>query len=265
MRKLASCVLALWLLLGAGNLPVAHADGRVSAASCRALMWLHTQQLPDGSFGLRRPDGTGIPSASVTADTVYALALLGEAPAGPSWTPPGGRSALDALADLAPSYVGTDAGQAGKVARAVALAGGDPRQFGGMDLIGIIQAAYNPVTGRYHPNYLYRHTLAVEALLRSGVPVPPAALTALLQAQLASGGWFWSFDGQTGDVDTSGRVLQLLAGLAGVQAPAAFERCGHLHGGCSAPGWRLERRLLARTGQREFHGPDGGRAAGGRF
>ena len=135
---------------------------------------------------------------------------------------------MRALAALAPGYVYADAGQAGKVARAVALAGGNPRSFGGLDLIAIIQKSYDPATGRYHPMLLYRHTLAVEGLVRAGETPPPAALQALLNAQLADGGWFWSFDAEQSDVDSTGRVLQVLAGQAGVRAQfkpeAAFGR-----------------------------------------
>jgi hypothetical protein len=222
MRKLVVSILAVGLLLVV-SLPVAHAEERIDAAACRALMWLHTQQCGDGSFGFRRPDGTCTPSASATADAVYVLALVGENPDGAAWTV-GGKSALDALAELAPGYVFADAGQAGKVARAVALTGGDPRAFGGLDLIATINAAYDPATGRYHPNYLYRHTLAVEALLRAHEPVPDAALKALLAAQLNDGGWFWSFTGTQSDVDTTGRVMHLLGGVAGVAAPDAYDR-----------------------------------------
>ena len=185
-----------------------------------ALEWLHTQQLPDGSFGV-----SGRGSAGLTADVVYVLALAGEDPGGPAWTV-GGHSALDALAALAPSYAARDAGQAGKVARAVALAGGDPYHFAGLDLVSVIQAAYDSSTGRYHPTLLFRHTMAVEGLLRAGVAVPPEALAALFQAQLPDGGWFWAFDSQAGesDVDTTGRVLQVLAEHAGVRCAAAYAR-----------------------------------------
>jgi len=204
-----------------GGRPVFGTD--TAEAIQRAIAWLHAQQAADGSFGFRRPDGSAIPSASITADAVYVLALLGENPAGAAWTP-AGRSALDALATLAPTYVYNDAGQAGKVARAVARAGGDPRAFGGLDLVGVIQAAYDGATGRYHPALLYRHTLAVEGLLAAGAPPPQAALDALLQAQLPDGGWFWSFDGDESDVDSTGRVLQLLAGLLGWQCAPGYGR-----------------------------------------
>lgn len=216
-------LLIVFLLLIAGAPPAAAQDDTYAEAACRALSWLATQQGDDGSFGFTLATGVYQPSASTTADAVYVLALLGEDPAGSAWTR-GGHSALAALAALAPGYAGTDAGQAGKVARAAALAGADPRSFAGMDLIATIEAAYEPSTGRYHPALLFRHTLAVEGLLRSGVTVPQAALDALLDAQLADGGWFWSFDGEQSDMDTTGRVLHLLAGQAHIADAPVYDR-----------------------------------------
>jgi hypothetical protein len=242
--QVLALVLALGLLWSATVTP-GQAAGQNGAGSnatpqeitavCRALDWLHTQQLPDGGFGQRGPapsagkssNGGYRSSAGATADVVYALALLGEDPAGPSWTM-NGHSAMDALARLTPGYVNTDAGQAGKVASAVALAGKNPRAFAGIDLVKIIQDSYDPKTGRYHPMYEFRHTLAVEGLLRSGVRVPPAALDVLLKAQLPDGGWFWSFEGKKSDIDTTGRVLQVLAGVAKRQNPAAYGRAADL-------------------------------------
>ena len=230
MRPIGRVVLAAGLMLattlsqGRATLAAAPAGADGNLTACRAVRWLHTQQFPDGSFGLLLPNGTAVPSASVTADAVYVLALLGENPAGPAWTR-GGHSALDALASLTATFVYSDtghAGEAGKVARAVALAGGNPRDFGGFDLVSIIQAAYDPATGRYYPKLLYRHTIAMEGLLRSGQPVPPAAVTALLHAQLADGGWSWSFELLQSDVDTTGQVMQVLAGQAGQSASGAF-------------------------------------------
>ena len=90
------------------------------------------------------------------------------------------------------------------------------------------------------------HTLAVEALRRAGEPVPNAAVNALLAAQLPNGGWFWAFiePGQIdpgkdqSDVDTTGRVLQLLAGPLGLQClTATYGRAAaYLAGGQLASG-----------------------------
>jgi hypothetical protein len=205
-------VLFVLLLLGGTFLP-ARADDPVHDAITDALTWLHGKQATDGSFGGVRG----------TADAVYVLALLGEDPDGAAWSK-NGTSALEALEALADDYVTYGAGEAGKVLRAVALAGGDARDFAGHDLIALIEAAYDPATGRYHPDYLYRHTLAVEGLLRAGRPVPAAAYDALLAAQLPDGSWFWSFDGAVGDVDTTGRVLYLLAGPGRQRRPAAYAK-----------------------------------------
>jgi len=225
MQCAAGVLLALWLTMFSG-LPVARADDAVA----RAVAWLHTQQLADGSFG-----STTWGSASVTADVVYVLALAGEDPGGPAWTV-NGHSALDALAALTPGYIASgDAGQAGKVARAVAVAGRDPRNFAGTDVLRVIERAYDPATGRYHPTLLFRHTIAVEALLRAGEPVSAAAINALFGAQLPNGGWFWAFVESSqvdpaldqSDVDATGRGLQLLAQHAGL-------RCAHAYGRATA-------------------------------
>ena len=169
-RRLSIALVAVLLLAAFGLPPATAAEDPAQAA----VKWLKTQQLPDGSFG-----GPGKqPSAAITADVVYALALAGENVDGPEWTV-GGQSALDALAKMAPGYIGSDAGQAGKIARAVGAAGANPRSFGGMDVIAVIEKAYDAATGRYHPSFLFRQTLAMEGLQISGQPVPAAAYNAL--------------------------------------------------------------------------------------
>ncbi len=67
----------------------------------------------------------------------------------------------------------------------------------------------------------------MEGLKRAGEPVPAAAVNALLQAQLPDGGWFWSFDGEKSDVDTTGRVLQVLAGQMGVRCVSGYSRAAN--------------------------------------
>lgn len=204
-KSLIVLLLTLLALTPAAALPAAAVTDPVQAA----VQWLHTKQLPDGGFGV-----TSLASPAMTADVIYAISLAGEDPDSAAWTV-NGTSALDALAALAPTYAASDAGQAGKVARAVAAAGRNPRSFGGMDLIAVIEAAYDPATGRYHPDFQFRHTLAVEALQRAHETVPALAYTALREAQLPDGGWSWSFPdpGQSvppSDIDTTGRVLLVL-------------------------------------------------------
>ena len=72
MRKFL-ILASILVVLATGTAPLAQA---VDDPVQRAIAWLHTQQLADGSFG----------GASVTADVVYVLALAGENPAGLAWT-----------------------------------------------------------------------------------------------------------------------------------------------------------------------------------
>lgn len=219
MRSVAQ-ILTLVVVLTAGLGAPVHADDDASGAACRAISWLRGQQKSDGGFGVMEES-----SAAVTADVVYALVLLGEDVDGPRWTAASGKSALDALQALSlPTYATSDPGQAGKVTRAVAAAGANPRNFGGADLIKTIEGFYDPETGRYHSSWLFRHTLAIEGLLRSGERVPQAAYDALIDSQLGDGGWFWSFDGEQSDVDTTGRVLMVMGHLAKVPAPDTYAR-----------------------------------------
>jgi len=181
------------------------------AAVQRALAWLHTQQEEDGRFGRSRT----VQDAPATADVVLAIALAGENPGSAAWSR-GGRSALAALAELAPGYVGSDAGKAGKVVRAIVAAGADPRAFGGTDYIAIIQKAYGPATGLYHPDSLFRHLLAVQGMAAAGVSVPPGAIQAILASQGDDGGWGWVVPVTRtlrADVDTTGRALTALVSV----------------------------------------------------
>ncbi len=230
-RLVILCMVAM--LCVAMPIPGVHA---VADPVQSAIAWLHTQQHADGSFGT---SSSG--SAGLTADLVYALARAGQNPAGAAWSI-NGHSALDALEKLAPAYAARDAGQAGKVARAVALAGGNPRSFAGLDLVGVINAAYDPATGRYHPNLLFRHIMAIEGLLSAGQSVPPAAFDAVLDAQLPDGGWFWAFEGVEGDVDTTGKVLQILGTYPTTECARSLSRAESFLAAAQLPagGWGVK-------------------------
>ena len=194
-----------------GEIHAAPAENRPTftqrrAAVLRALGWLHDKQGGDGRFGL---SGT-VMDAAATADAVLVIALAGQDPGGLQWSK-GGQSALTVLADLAPGYVKSDAGRAGKVVEAIVAAGADPRDFGGTDYIAIIQATYDADTGLHHPSFLFRHALAVQALAVSGADAPRPAVTAILDTQGLDGGWNWYVPVTRtlqSEVDSTARILQ---------------------------------------------------------
>jgi len=188
--------------------------GRFLAAA-RALDWLHTQQGNDGGFG----------NGGVTADAVYAIALCQQEPDGPNWTK-NGISALDALEAQTQDYIdaapaGGPAGELGKVIRAVSQTGADPHDFAGLDLVAQLQELYGvPSPGLYHPFKTYSHDLALIALQAVGETIPGMALTKLEDAQLASGGWPWSWTAPTADIDSTGLSMQAIVAAGGPSSPS---------------------------------------------
>ncbi len=231
MRVIFSIWLAVLCLFGTGSLPVratTHTPASLRHRSWqRAAAWLHAQQQPDGSLGY----------VGVTAAVAYDIALAGEDPAGPTWSM-NGHSLLAALETATPAYVDSgDAGQIGRVLLAVAAAGADPRHFAGRDLVALLQATYQPATGLYNRYNNFRNALALEALAVAGRPVPGAAVTALLAQQQVNGGWGWQVGGSGVDVDSTGLIMEALAG-AGVPGthPAMQKAIAFLHSQQKADG-----------------------------
>lgn len=188
------------------------------AAAEAAVAWLRTLQRPDGGIG----------SLGTSCEAAWLVALTGQNPDGPAWTP-GSRSLMGACADEAPTFLSRrETGRLAKALRAVVAAHAagatrfDPRAFAGIDLIAELEARYNPTTGLYDPNFLFRHCLAVLALTEAGRPLPPGVVNGILAQQRPDGSWGWAVDpdpsdgfSTVGDIDTTGRCLQALrrAGL----------------------------------------------------
>ncbi len=213
-------LLFLWLL-SFGAAVRADADSSLPVrrnAVEAAVAWLRTLQRPDGSVG----------SLGTSCDVAWLVALAGQNPDGPEWTP-GSRSLMAACADEAPTFLARrDVGRLAKVLRAVVAARAvganrfDPRAFAGIDLTAELEARYNPATGLYDANFFFRHCLAVLALVEAGRPLPPGVVNGILAQQRPDGSWGWAVDpdpsdgfATPGDIDTTGRSLQALrrAGL----------------------------------------------------
>ncbi|HEU5421937.1 MAG TPA: prenyltransferase/squalene oxidase repeat-containing protein [Nitrolancea sp.] len=178
-----------------------------------AVAWLRQQQQPDGGFaGLN-----GKTDPSTTADVALALSAAGVDPAGVATS---GKSVLDFLRANAAGY-GASTGGAAKLALAAEAAGLDPRSFGGTDLIGKLQSAYDAKTGLYDAQ-VYVDGLAVLALHGAGASLGTDAVKGLTSHQAADGSW--AFDGDTapgkGDSNTTAIVLQALVAAGASGSPA---------------------------------------------
>lgn len=216
-------LLALLALLLVPAAPALAADTPAQAVPA-ALGWLLTRQQADGSFA-------GF-DAGASADAIFAIAAVGSDPNG---VLKNGSSPVSYLGTQAASYATKSTAAAGKLALAVVAAGKDPRSFGGQNLLGLINAAYNPASGQYGAD-ITGHVYALLALASSGQPISPQALAALGAAQLPDGGW--SFDGTaaTGsDTNTSALAVQALV-AAGAKGDALARGLAYLQSQQNADG-----------------------------
>lgn len=196
---LLALALAPVLPVGAGT-PVLPAEHPIRSA----LGWLATQQGADGGFA----------NPGTTCDVVFALASAGHNPA--AWRPtPLGPSAMDYLASRAAAYA-TGAAQTGKLIVAVAAAGLDPEDFGGLDLLAHLQS-FGDGTGAYGAGAMDQ-AWALLGLLAAGQKVTEAERAILRAYQQANDGW----EGAPGwGTDTNTTALAVQALLAAGDPPTS--------------------------------------------
>jgi len=169
-----------------------------------ALAWVLGLQAADGSFEGFNP--------GATIDAVIALAAAGAAP---DRAAPGGRLSSAYLAEQATDYAARGPSAAGKLAVGAIALGADPRAFGGVDLVALLEGAYDAGTGRFGAGGTWDQAWAVLGLAAADATVPPAAVAALIGAASPAGGWGFAAGAEAPDADSTGLALQAL-GAAGV-------------------------------------------------
>lgn len=200
-RNIASVTLVAFVLLALA-LPALAEDPITTS-----LDWLKTQQQADGGFTNGFSEGSDL---GTTCDVTMAIAAAGQAPA--DWASPEGSSPLDYLRAQLESGAIEQIGQKAKVALALVSAGEDPAAFGGQDLLGDLNAAYDAQTGSYGGN-TYEQALIMLALDAAGQPIPEGAAQSLIDSQAEDGAWalFGDTTAGAGDTNTTALVLQALA------------------------------------------------------
>jgi hypothetical protein len=184
--------------------------GRVGRAN-RALTWLNERQNGDGSWSF-----FGLPDPGATCDAVLAYAAAGF---DPHTVKPSGSdlSAMDYLSATASAFVTKTADSAGKLATAVVAAGGDPCDFGGVDIIHVLTNTwYSPTLGAFGvPTNTWHQAWAMVGLAAAGEPIPVSATQTLAGLQQSDGGWSYNLGVVWTTPDDTGMALQALA-AAGV-------------------------------------------------
>ncbi|MGH2772872.1 MAG: hypothetical protein ACRDIU_07040 [Actinomycetota bacterium] len=193
-----------------------------ASAAGLALDWLGERQFPAGGFGGDPADPRGGPDPGATADVVFAIAAGGKDPA--AWLEASGEGPLDYLETESERYdcdevdrSDCNAGRAAKIALAVSVAGRDPRNFGGNDLLGGLTFGGGPAAVTANS---FSMGFALLAWAAAGEAVPAELITRALGTQKEDGGW----TGFSGGSDTNGTFM-IAQGLvaarpsAGVQQP----------------------------------------------
>jgi hypothetical protein len=191
-RALLAGAVALVALLLAPVLGASSATAASPQAEA-ASTWLAGLVGPDGSVD---SPYSGLPSLTWTANVALSLATTGNEPAAL-------QRALDHLAADVGGYIAEGTSDpAGRISWLILLVdatGGDPRAFGGHDLVADLDARYGVaepglygVVDDYTP--VTNQSLALLALTAAGADVPAGAITWLVDQQCAApvsaaGGW----------------------------------------------------------------------------
>lgn len=173
-----------------------------------ALTWMKGQQQPDGSF-----PGFG---AGSSVDALLAfVSAQDDKEAGHedlhTYTQEGSK--LITFLESKAADLAKTPGGAGKLLLAVAADKLNGKSFGGVDLVGVINASYDAPTGHYGQDVI-GHAFAILGLAAAGEEVPIAAASFLADAAGPEGGWAFSGETEPGKADTNTTAVVLQALLA---------------------------------------------------
>ncbi|HUZ70886.1 MAG TPA: prenyltransferase/squalene oxidase repeat-containing protein [Candidatus Saccharimonadales bacterium] len=146
-----------------------------------AIAYLQTQQsATDGS----------IPAGSST-DAVSEQYAIGAAAAGydPKVLRNGSGPSVMTYLKAHAATACASAGACGQLIQAVVAARMNPRSFGGVNLVAVLNGMYHSKTGVYGDGEAFSESLAVQGLVAAGQTVPTAAIHHLAAAQDSDGGW----------------------------------------------------------------------------
>lgn len=194
----------------------AQAGGPTEDPAPAAAGWL-ARQLVDGERLEVEFDGVRYPDHGLTADAVLAFDAAGVAQDfatnATSWlAQPGSTAAYLGDGDTE-SYAGPHA----KLALIAQAQGGDPNDFGGVDLLAGLQALQAP-SGRFSDRSAFgdfsnviTQSLAIVSLVRAGADIVPAA-DYLVASQCADGGFPLNFEQAecTSEADASAMAIQAM-------------------------------------------------------
>jgi hypothetical protein len=180
----------------------------------KALAYIQSQQQPDGGIDAF---ASGASNPSGTARAMLALVAAGRPV--DSMTAAGGASLIDYLKAHAISYTHDATGtlfpeSAGLLLAAASAGQEDPTDFGGMDIVAELEAAFHPASGAYSTTAAQdfasgaasdlNQAWAILGLSAAGRSVPISATSYLIDSQAPDGAW------SVGDPDTTAYAVVAL-------------------------------------------------------
>ena len=189
--RLSVILIVLLATLMVGLLPSATAAATTKdAAISKALYWLRSQQQADGSV----PSGV---SGAYNGTNQAVLAIVAGSQDPKAWLSSDNKSPLDFLASQAIIQTDTitETGTSARTLLSAVAAGGDPYNFGGVDLVSTLTITdHNSTTGQYGlEGDVPTQALAMMAVRASGQTVPEMATELLKGWQDPSGGWGYAY------------------------------------------------------------------------
>ncbi len=178
--------------------------GRGAALSA-GLDWLRRQQRDDGGFSARGDAS----DTDLTVEALFALAAAGQD--AHTWHAASGATPLDYLAS---QPLPATAANAARLSLAVQAHGGDPRAFGGHDLLQHLAAFLDASQGVYGQTTLDQ-AWALLALAALHLSPPPKAVEHLIALQGDDGGWA-PRPGVASDTPTTALAVQALVATNGI-------------------------------------------------
>ena len=230
-----SCAAMLWAVPMSGQAAALTDTQRAQ----RAVAYLAQKQRPNGSI-------VAFSAIGSTADAVMAFVAAG---AGSTHV----TKALNYLSGRVAAGKVTTLGLQAKVVMAVTAAGGNPRTFGGTDLLSAIRNTLGS-DGHYGDTAVFDDALALLAVESAGVTPAKRAANWLLAAQCPDGGWAYDKPYDPGTDDT-----HCADGSGTDFFPSDSNTTSYVVQGLGGAGFhRLERRPVrvlrhgARSGQRRL-------------
>lgn len=194
--KILAAVLAAAVVATVPTDRVRAVSGERETSALRAAQWVVARQEANGAFF------NPTQSAHQTAETLAAI-IAGGASGDPV------ARALDYISANGQAAA-TKGAFTGRIIAGVVAAGEDPRAFGGVDYVAILDSQYDASTGAYDASNFFANLLGANGAVAANGGLPAQAVAYLRANECAAGGFGFSNGCGEADTDTTALAVSVL-------------------------------------------------------